>query len=154
MCVDYPKERKNRMRTGFDSIGGIPLQNSWNRKFRNRFICVYTQIDGIESIIIKNTGGWRFIEIMRNPAKLMICSKFPPNLTDSRRTLTCQYMQFGQSACMFHISYGLQWRQDRRYIADIGNCGSLAISWKNQKSRIRISNIVSINPSGELRPLW
>ena len=27
-------------------------------------------------------------------------------------------MQFGQSACMFHISYGLQWRQGRRYIAD------------------------------------
>jgi hypothetical protein len=28
-------------------------------------------------------------------------------------------MQFGQSACMFHISYGLQWRQGPRYIADI-----------------------------------
>ena len=31
--------------------------------------------------------------------------------------LTCQYMLFGQSACMFHISYGLQWRQSLRYIA-------------------------------------
>ncbi len=30
-------------------------------------------------------------------------------------------MQFGQSACMFRISYGFQCRQDRRYIADIGN---------------------------------
>jgi hypothetical protein len=28
-------------------------------------------------------------------------------------------MQLGQSACMFHISHGLQFRQDRRYIADI-----------------------------------
>jgi hypothetical protein len=27
-------------------------------------------------------------------------------------------MEFGQSACMFHISYGLQWRQGLRYIAD------------------------------------
>jgi hypothetical protein len=27
-------------------------------------------------------------------------------------------MQFDQSAYMFHISYGLQWRQGRRYIAD------------------------------------
>jgi hypothetical protein len=26
-------------------------------------------------------------------------------------------MQFGQSACMFRISYGLQWRQGLRYIA-------------------------------------
>ncbi len=32
--------------------------------------------------------------------------------------LTCRYMQFGQGACMFHISYGLQWRQGLRYIAD------------------------------------
>ena len=32
--------------------------------------------------------------------------------------IICQYMQFGQSACMFHISYGLQWRQGLRYIAD------------------------------------
>jgi hypothetical protein len=29
--------------------------------------------------------------------------------------ITCQYMQFGQSSCMFHISYGLQWRQGLRY---------------------------------------
>ncbi len=33
--------------------------------------------------------------------------------------LDCHYMQFGQSACMFRISYGFQWRQYRRYIADI-----------------------------------
>ena len=32
--------------------------------------------------------------------------------------IACHYMQFGQSACMFHISYGLQWRQGLRYIAD------------------------------------
>ncbi len=35
----------------------------------------------------------------------------------SQLQITCQYMQFGQSACMFHISYGLQWRQGLRYIA-------------------------------------
>jgi hypothetical protein len=35
----------------------------------------------------------------------------------SQLQITCQYMQFGQSACMFHISYGFQCRQDRRYIA-------------------------------------
>ena len=28
------------------------------------------------------------------------------------------YMKFGQSACMFCISHGIQCRQDRRYIAD------------------------------------
>ena len=30
-------------------------------------------------------------------------------------------MQYGQSACMFHISYGFQWRQGRRYIAETCN---------------------------------
>jgi hypothetical protein len=29
------------------------------------------------------------------------------------------YMKFGQSACMFCISHGIQCRQDRRYIAEI-----------------------------------
>jgi hypothetical protein len=29
------------------------------------------------------------------------------------------YLQLRQSACMFHISYGLQWRLGLRYIADI-----------------------------------
>ena len=31
--------------------------------------------------------------------------------------LTCQYMKSGKSACMFRISYSLQFRQYRRYIA-------------------------------------
>jgi len=29
----------------------------------------------------------------------------------------CQYMKFGQSACMFCISHGIQCRPHRRYIA-------------------------------------
>ena len=33
--------------------------------------------------------------------------------------VTCHYRKSGQSACMFCISHGIQWRQDRRYIADI-----------------------------------
>ena len=32
---------------------------------------------------------------------------------------SCHYMKSGQSACMFRISYGFQWRQYRRYIAGI-----------------------------------
>jgi len=52
-------------------------------------------------------------------AKFVICSKISPNLTELRLQIACQYMQFCQSACMFHISYGLQWRQGLRYIADI-----------------------------------
>ena len=30
---------------------------------------------------------------------------------------SCHYLKSGQSACMFCISYGIQCRQDRRYIA-------------------------------------
>ena len=48
----------------------------------------------------------------------MICFKFTSKLFDSGVLLSCHYMKFGQSACMFHISYGFQCRQDRRYIAD------------------------------------
>jgi hypothetical protein len=31
--------------------------------------------------------------------------------------ISCQYMQFRQSACMFRISQGFPWCQDGRYIA-------------------------------------
>jgi hypothetical protein len=34
-CVGYPKERKNQMGTGLDSIVEEPLQVSWNRKIRS-----------------------------------------------------------------------------------------------------------------------
>ena len=54
---------------------------------------------------------------IKNPVELMICSKFAPKLTDSRRTISCHYLKSGQSACMFCISHGFQCRQDRRYIA-------------------------------------
>jgi hypothetical protein len=35
-------------------------------------------------------------------------------------------MQFEQSACMFRISYGLQWRQGLRYIAVIKGSPNVA----------------------------
>ncbi len=47
----------------------------------------------------------------------MIRSKINPKFAKVSITDFLPYMQFGQSACMFHISYGLQWRQGLRYIA-------------------------------------
>jgi len=40
---------------------------------------------------------WRqfdIIEIIRNPVKLVICSKFASNLTECQRTISCQYLEF------------------------------------------------------------
>ena len=48
----------------------------------------------------------------------VIFPDFDGNLSFLEMSCTWQYMQFGQSACMFHISHGFQCRQDRRYIAD------------------------------------
>ena len=33
--ANYPKERKNQMRTGFDSISGEPLLVNWNRMIKD-----------------------------------------------------------------------------------------------------------------------
>jgi hypothetical protein len=62
-----------------------------------------------------------YIESIGTSAKVVICSKIAPNLTGFRVQISCQYMQFGQIACMFRISHGFQCRQDRRYIAAICN---------------------------------
>jgi hypothetical protein len=42
----------------------------------------------------------RYMEIIRNPAKLKICSKFAPNLAASRRQISCQYHNFAKIADM------------------------------------------------------
>ena len=48
--MDYHKERKNLMGTGFDKVGGEPLQVRWNKRIRIYFIWIYTQINGFWSI--------------------------------------------------------------------------------------------------------
>jgi hypothetical protein len=45
--VDYSKERKKQMRTGFDSKVGEPLEVSWNRKFRNDLYAFIPKLMGI-----------------------------------------------------------------------------------------------------------
>jgi len=64
------------------------------------------------------TSTFDLIENIRTTAKIVICSKIGSNLMEFRIHIPCHYLKSNQSACMFCISYGFQWRQDLRYIAD------------------------------------
>jgi hypothetical protein len=55
----------------------------------------------------------------------VIFPDFDGNLSFLEMSGIFPYLQFGQSACMFHISYGLQWRQGLRYIA-VSNAATLS----------------------------
>jgi hypothetical protein len=55
--VEYSKERKNQMRTGFDSIGEEPLQISWNRRIRNSKYVFIPKSMGF-SQQIKDSSDW------------------------------------------------------------------------------------------------
>ena len=39
--MEYQQERKNRMRIGFDAVGGEPLQLRWNLEIK---YCLYESI--------------------------------------------------------------------------------------------------------------
>jgi hypothetical protein len=55
------------------------------------------------------------------------------------------YMQFGQSACMFHISHGFQYRQDRRYIAVALPVADI-VKWHGGDGCIKKAWTISDNP--------
>jgi len=65
-------------------------------------------------------------------------------------------MQFGQSACMYHISYGLQCRQDRRYIAVIKGPHNKKFTsamlfgvWYNGWLRMACQHVTMANPMAQ-----
>jgi hypothetical protein len=57
----------------------------------------------------------------------------------SKPDISCHYLQFGQSACMFRISQSFQCRQDRRYIAAI-------VNWHGGVKDIKKAWTISNNP--------
>ena len=57
-----------------------------------------------KNYISHDVNALRYIEIIRNPVKLMICSKSAPNLTDSRRTISCHYVKFSNYSYMLWLS--------------------------------------------------
>ena len=65
----------------------------------------------------------------------MICSNPTSNLIIFRFQISCHYLKFSQSACMFCISYSFRFRQYRRYIAGIFNVKPF-----NLKSRIGLTS--------------
>ena len=47
-----------------------------------------------------------------------------------------RYMQFGQSACMSHLSYGLQWRQGLQIYATFRKIMKLQYMGLDEKGRV------------------
>jgi hypothetical protein len=56
--VDYPRERKNKKKTRFDSIVGEPLQVSWNRRIRDWLDAFISKSMGFFN---QNSGFWKLV---------------------------------------------------------------------------------------------
>jgi len=74
---------------------------------------------GGDTLLQNQLSADSYIEILYNRAKLQICSKFPPNLVDSPRMITCHYVKFRHNSYMLSVSQRIKVIRVLRYIAAI-----------------------------------